>query len=101
MEQKIEQLTEKEKAWIASQLASAVRFVNLYRPEQGGRPVTLAALDRAFAAFLASNPKDTEIIKAIINVVGTSFGQFLVDGLGLKWVIATDNQGSELAAHGL
>jgi hypothetical protein len=40
------------------------------------------------------------LINAIFNYVGIAFGQALVDGIGLKWVIATDDEGSELAVHG-
>jgi len=61
---------------------------------------TLAALDRAFAAWLDSGPAVAEI-NAIINSVGIAFGQALVDGLGLEWVIATDDHGAELAVYGL
>lgn len=41
------------------------------------------------------------MINAIINYVGIAFGQRLVDGIGLKWVVATDQHGSELAVYGL
>ena len=37
----------------------------------------------------------------VINCVGVAFGQILVDGIGLKWVIATDHHGSDLAVYGL
>jgi hypothetical protein len=40
------------------------------------------------------------LINAVINYVGIAFGQALVDGIGFSWVIATDDQGSELAVHG-
>jgi hypothetical protein len=40
------------------------------------------------------------LINAVINYVGIAFGQALVGGIGLKWVIATDEQGSELAVYG-
>lgn len=29
------------------------------------------------------------------------FGRFLIEGLGLTWVIATDEHGSDLAVYGL
>ena len=41
------------------------------------------------------------MINAIINYVGIAFGQSLVDGLGLKWVVATDQHGCEMAVYGL
>jgi uncharacterized protein DUF3806 len=60
----------------------------------------LAALDRAFAAWLPSEPAAAEI-NAIINCVAIAFGQALVDKAGLQWVVATDEHGAELAVHGL
>ena len=44
---------------------------------------------------------ETEAINAVINQVGIAFGQSLVDGLGLNWVIATDEYGTDMAVYGL
>jgi Domain of unknown function (DUF3806) len=101
MKQKLDKLTPKEEAWIASQLESAAKLVEIFHPDQAGQPITLAALDSAFAGFVAGNSDDIDAINGVINVVGTSFGQFLVDNVGLKWVIATDDEGSDLAVYGL
>jgi hypothetical protein len=101
MKQKVDNLTGKEEAWVAGQLDAAASFVEAYSPGDAGQPLSLAALDRAFAAWLATNESNTELINGVINCVGVAFGQFLVDGLGLKWVIATDAQGSDLAVYGL
>jgi hypothetical protein len=101
MKQKIESLNESELAWVQAQLKSASKFVEAFSPADSEQPLTLAALDRAFAAWLASEPTETDLVNAIINYVGIAFGQTLVDGLGLKWVIATDEHGSDLAVHGL
>jgi hypothetical protein len=48
---KIEPINEKEQAWIKAQLASAAKFVEGFSPAASGQPVTLASLDRAFAAW--------------------------------------------------
>lgn len=101
MNPKTEQPTDKEHAWIAAQLQGAAKLVEIFVPEAAGKPLTLAALDQAFALWLADDPKDTQIINAVINRVGVAFGQFLVDGLGLSWVVATDAHGFDLAVHGL
>lgn len=100
MTQKIDDLNESERAWVKAQLENAVKFVEGFSPEDMGVPLTLAALDRAFAAWIASKPTDNGLINAIINHVGIAFGQALVDGIGLNWVIATDDQVSELAVYG-
>jgi Domain of unknown function (DUF3806) len=101
MKQKIDDLNESEASWVRTQLENASRFVDGFSSEDADKPLTLAALDRAFAAWIASEPVDTDLINAVINYVGIAFGQALVDGIGLAWVIATDEQGSELAVYGL
>jgi Domain of unknown function (DUF3806) len=101
MDQKVEPLTEKENAWISVQLQNASSFVEAYSPSHTGQPVTLAGLDRAFAAWIATKPTDPKSINAIINCVGVAFGRFLVEGAGFEWVIATDKHGSDLAIYAL
>jgi hypothetical protein len=100
MQQKIDMLNESETAWVKTQLENASKFVEGFSPQDSEQPLTLSALDRAFAAWVASEPVDTDLINAVINYVGIAFGQALVGGIGLKWVIATDEQGSELAVYG-
>lgn|GEM_PF-1627393 len=99
--QKIEPINEKEEAWIKTQLEGASKFVEGFSLTDGGQPLSLGALDRAFCSWLTSGPWDTNVVNAIVNHVGIAFGQALVDGIGLKWVIATDHQGSDLAVYGL
>lgn len=80
-------------------------FAKLY---DGGQDVegvpTAAALDRAWSAWLAqweSTPAETrEDPNPFINAVGIALGQHLVDALGLRWVIVTDQYGTEVAVHG-
>ena len=102
MKEKIEPINAGEQAWIATQLAQATNFMAAYSPQDAGRPLSLAALGRAFSAWMASGAADdgTDANK-IINAVGIAFGQFLVEGLEFKWVVATDEHGSELAVYSL
>jgi Domain of unknown function (DUF3806) len=101
MEQEISELTEKEKEWLSLQLQVASAFVERFSPRDAGHPVSLAALDRAFAAWMATQPTEGDLINGTINGIGMAFGQTLVDGLGMQWVIASDDQGSEMAVYGL
>jgi hypothetical protein len=101
MEQKIDDLTDKEQAWIDDQINGAAKLIEIMVPESAGKPMTLAILDQAFAAWLATGEADSQVINAVINQVGIVFGQFLVNGLGLRWVIATDKAGTDLAVYGL
>lgn len=100
MNQKIENLNEREAAWIEAQLRNARKFVEGFAPKDAEQPLNLPALDHAFATWTASEPREADLINAIINYVGIAFGQALVDGIGLRWVIATDEQGSDLAVYG-
>lgn len=97
MTQTVDELTEKETIWLAAQMNVASSLVNCYSPQDSGSPLTLAGLDRAYAAWFSSGSHETSEINGIINAAGAAFGQFLVDQAHFRWVIATDEQGSELA----
>src|SRR6267142_738206 len=101
MKQKIEQLSAKEHEWIESQLNGARKLAEILVGEASDGLLTLSSLDKAFAAWMSGNEKDPDIINVVINHVGIAFGQLLVDGLGLSWVIATDERGSDLVVYGL
>src|SRR3954468_11103197 len=101
MKQKIDRLSPKEQQWIQTQLEGAQKLVEIFVPEAAGAALSLANLDRALAAFMQTNQSDTDVVNAGINQVGIAFGKFLVEGLALGWVIATDERGSDLAVYGL
>ena len=102
MKQKIEAISNAERAWVAAQLTSASEFVGAFSPNDTGQALSLAALDRAFGAWMRSGAADdTGNANKIINSVGVAFGRLLVEDLGLEWVIATDEHGSDLAVYGL
>lgn len=101
MKQRIDPINANEAAWIKAQLENAAKFVEGFSPVDSGQALTLSALDRAFAAWVATEPAEIDLINAVINYVGIAFGQALVDGMKLQWVIATDEQGSDLAVYGL
>lgn len=52
MNQKLEPLNSNEVLWLQTQLENAIKFVERFSTP----PLTLAALDRAFAAWLVSDP---------------------------------------------
>lgn len=100
MKAKIEQLTPAEQAWISQQIEAAKEFVSETLGEGINDLPSPQDLDQAFNAWLNSShdPADANFV---VNCVGIAFGQHLVNTTPLKWVIATDDYGTELAIYGL
>lgn|SRR5690349_19075 len=98
---KLEAPNDKERAWIADNLAKATVMATKYGGDAEGlaRP-TLAGLDGLWAAMGAALRAAGKDPNPLINLVGIAFGQHLVDAVGLEWVVATDEYGTELAVHG-
>lgn len=101
MEQKISELNESERAWIKARLDAATSFVETYAPTNKNDLLSLSSLDRAFAAWTATEPTDGVLINDIVNAIGMAFGSKLVEGLGFQWVVAADSQGTEMAVYAL
>ena len=100
MKPNISALNDAERAWIKDQLQSAAKFVEAFSFCDAAQPFTLSALDRAFAAWIASEPNDRNLVNAVVNYTGAVFGHLLIECLGFEWVIATDEKGSDLAVYG-
>jgi hypothetical protein len=65
-------------------------------------PPGLEGLDHAWASWLDRQSVDADDPKSVINAVAVYFGQAVVDHLpDFAWVQATDEQGTDLAVHGL
>ena len=94
---KIEKLNSMEREWLDSKIAAAPAFVAEYAAASESQPVSLEALDQAYAAWCEGKPDDDDEINEIINVVGLTFGSVLTSKLGFKWVVSTDEHGTELA----
>ena len=99
---RIDPLSESEQDWIAAQLRQARGFVAQFAGVSGGDELpSLEALDAAWSGWLNSGETDVQRINDAINAFGVAFGQWLVDAGTLRWVIATDEHGTDLAVHGL
>jgi hypothetical protein len=84
-----------ELAWLADNLARARAMATKY-----GGDATLAGLDGLWTTWCAALRESGDDPNPLINMVGIALGQHLVDTLGLAWVLATDDAGTELAVHG-
>lgn len=56
--------------------------------------------DRRLGAWIEAVAEEREDPNIPINRVGAAVGELLVRSAGLRWVVATDEYGTELAVHG-
>jgi Domain of unknown function (DUF3806) len=75
--------------------------VTRFSPGDADRSVTLDSMDRAFAAWLSSDPQSADEINQTINVAGAVLGDALCREAGFAWVIASDEYGTDLAVLAL
>jgi hypothetical protein len=55
--------------------------------------------DTLLRSWTDSPPETRSDPNASINIIGTAFGEHLVRRTPMKWVVATDSFGTELAVH--
>ncbi|MFA5261460.1 MAG: DUF3806 domain-containing protein [Candidatus Omnitrophota bacterium] len=96
MEQKIEEPNQAELNWIDENLCK-IREILGISAEQS---IELKDLDDAFGKWLDSHNPENEDPNPFINAFGIAFGQYLIDHIGLKWAVVTDDHGTEIAVHG-
>jgi hypothetical protein len=96
MDRSFEPLTDAELQWVEDQLDRASEFVRTYSLEDLRSPLTLESLDRAFVNYLASG-SDPSTANGVVLAIGAAFGTKLVEELGFRWVIVTDEFGTDLA----
>ena len=75
--------------------AKAPAFIAKYVPSTRQQKDLLDNLDQAFAAWLNSSDPRKESALEIERIVGSAFGQYCVERLPLRWVIASDDNGPE------
>lgn len=100
MAQRISELNDAERAWVADNVAAARRYVEDAGLPVDGQPLDPAALDAAWAFWLQAWPVGEEDPNPLINALGMALGQYLVDRLGLDWKLVEDESGTEVAVHG-
>jgi hypothetical protein len=100
MKPKLISPNEKEFKWIKTQLESDKVIIEKYSPDDAEKEITLSILDKAFRTWMSTSPTDITQINEVINAIGITLGQKMVDNLGLNWVIASDPYGTELAVYG-
>jgi hypothetical protein len=94
----IEPLSISESQWRGQQLEAARRLAERYC-ETSEMPPSPASLDAVVTAWFDDRAADRADVNDLVNAVGIAFGHHLVSATDLSWVLATDEQGSEIALH--
>lgn len=95
--QRIEDPNRAESEWVAAHVGMAADLAAGFAGA-GAIPPTVDELDALWAAWLAESGRAEEA-NDVINAVGLAFGQRLVEDLGMRWVVVTDELGTEMAVH--
>src|SRR4051812_33162178 len=83
-----------ESRWRGQQLEAARGLVERYCGESA-MPPTLVSLDAVIDAWSADGDARPEM-NDLVNAIGVAFGHHLARATGLRWVMATDEAGTEL-----
>src|SRR5262245_14385091 len=93
------ELSEAERSWVAQQIAAAAALAKALLGRDEPLP-SLETLGATFSAWADAPGDRRQDANSVVLALGTAFGQHLVDGLGLRWVIVSDQHGTDIAVHG-
>lgn len=88
-----------ESEWLQSNLQLASRLVETYTGQSSGLP-SLSLLGATLVAWSRAPEDAREDVNVVVNALGLVFGQHLVNALDLRWVVASDDKGTDIAVHG-
>jgi hypothetical protein len=97
--QSLSDLNDAEREWLAECVSHARDLVKKYLSTNANRPLDPATLDRAYGGWLTQwqGGNASEAANAVVNSVGSAFGQWLVDVLGMEWVVVAAAKDSDMA----
>lgn len=92
-----EEPNQAERAWMSGHLEFAVEMsVDVDDADQ-----VASFYDMLLQSWAQSPPNSRSDPNISINIIGTAFGEHLVRNTPMRWVVATDAHGTELAVHDL
>jgi hypothetical protein len=92
---RVDEPNEAERAWLASLLAELhVEGVEIERDSLS------RYFDRQRHGWFATRPRKRPDPNPIINRTGAGLGELLIQSSDLRWVVITDEYGTEMAVHG-
>jgi hypothetical protein len=85
-----------QQLWLQTNLLVAREIVTLHQGSEA-QVVEPRLLDRAFASWLNGKTLSRTSPQEIANALGAAFGDYLVRTLDMRWVVATDENGTAFA----
>jgi len=95
--QLLRELTPKEIEGLKSDAQQAKSFVARYAPKEKKASHPLDELDFAFAGWLVSNDPKKESNDRVIRILGSAYGFYCIENLGVRWAWIKDEQGEDIA----
>ena len=92
---RLREVDEREAEWIAAHVA-LVADAGVDIDDSGQ---LRAHYDRAAVAWRRINPPERDDPRLTVNAIGMAFGEHLVRRTPLRWMLAEDDEGTELALH--
>ena len=89
----------KEQELITDNLRLAHALVIQYARIDVRPPIDPPTLDTTYTAWTLERSHSDEGFEVNLEAFALAFGQYLVDRLGMEWVVVSDSEGTELAVH--
>lgn len=93
----VREITDAELAILRSDATSATAFIQKYAPGAKTEEELPFTLDAAFSSWMKSEDPQKETSDRVIRMVGSSFGFYCIDKLGVHWAIIQDEYGIDTA----
>jgi hypothetical protein len=96
--QTFSKLNDAELKWIRDCVNQAHTLAGRYLGTDAKRPLDPVTLDCAYRAWLAQwqSGNASEDPNVVVNCIGSAFGQWLVDSLGMTWTVVADANGTDM-----
>ena len=92
---KVQEPNQSELTWLTQMRETGRLLYEHYLGPSNDLP-DLEGLDKTWVAWQLDKSADRVDANTVVNALGLSFGQHLVDRLGFRWAVITDKYGTEL-----
>jgi hypothetical protein len=96
-----EPLDAEQHRWLEARLAAAAELATRYAAQPGSGLPPPEALDRVLDVWRARPASERESAREIQEALGAALGEHLARIAGLGWIVVKDEEGADLAIHGV